>query len=132
VTTATVDDISLYIEAADQATLRRTLRAVLDHLDMLNQIAAASTAIGQSAKDHAHDRSAAAIQAATALGGSGPDSHALAASASEAYFSYLGFVCGAVHIGYCVKGVISRPHCGREVPAPGRVHMNQAGFPLAG
>ena len=46
VRTVTVADISLYIEAADQATLRRTLRAVLDHLDTLTTIAAASAAIG--------------------------------------------------------------------------------------
>jgi hypothetical protein len=90
-----VDDISPYIEAADQATLRLTLRAVLDHLDTLTRIAAASTAIGQSTKDHAHDTHAAAVQAAmvpgsTGPGGSGPDSHALAATATDAYFSYLG------------------------------------------
>jgi hypothetical protein len=98
-----VDDISPYIEAADQPTLRRTLRTVLDHLDTLNQIAAASTAIAQSAKDHAHHTHAAA-QAATAPG-TGPESHALPATAADTYFSYLGFVCGAYHISYCVNGI---------------------------
>ncbi len=85
------------------------------------QVAAASTAIGQSAKDHAHHTHAAAVQAATAAmagstgpGGSGPDSHALAATASatDAYFSYLGFVYGAYHIGYCVQGITAAIACG--------------------
>jgi hypothetical protein len=61
-----VDGLSVYVEAAGQATLRRTLRAVLDHLDTLTQIAAASAAIGQSTNDLAHDRHTAAAQAAQA------------------------------------------------------------------
>lgn len=100
-----MDDISLYVEAADEATLRRALRTVIDHLGTLATIAAASTAIGQSTKDLAQDRHAAAVQAVTAPGSAGPESHALAASAAEAYFTHLGFACAAFHIGYCVQGV---------------------------
>ena len=44
-----MDDICLHVEAADQATLRRTLRAVLDQLNLLNQIAAAGAAIRRRA-----------------------------------------------------------------------------------
>ena len=107
-----MDDISVYVEAADQATLRRTLRAVLDHLDLLNQIAAASAAIGQSTKDQAYGRYTAAVQAPGPPGSTGPASQARAADFTEAYFTHLGFVCGAAHIGYCVHGVTAAIACG--------------------
>ncbi|HCU95840.1 MAG TPA: hypothetical protein DHU96_25245 [Actinobacteria bacterium] len=107
-----MDDICLHVEAADQATLRRTLRAVLDQLNLLNQIAAAGAAIGQSTKHQAHDRYTATVQAATAPGSTGPASQACAADFGEAYFAHLGFVCGASHIGYCVHSVTTAIACG--------------------
>jgi hypothetical protein len=99
-----VDDIAAYVEAADEPTLRRTLRAVLDQLDILHKVAAASATMGESAKGQAHDRHAAAVQAAQASWPAEPARHDLAGVA-EAYFSYLGFVCAAFHIDFCVKGV---------------------------
>jgi hypothetical protein len=99
-----VDDIAAYVEAADEPALRRTLRAVLDQLDILHKVAAASATMGESAKGQAHDRHAAAVQAAQASWPAEPARHDLAGVA-EAYFSYLGFVCAAFHIDFCVKGV---------------------------
>jgi hypothetical protein len=100
-----VDDISLYIEAADETTLRRALHAVLDHLHTLRKVGAASAALGQSTTGVAQNTHAAWFQAAHPPGTAGPASHVLEADAAEAYFSYLGFVSAASHIGFCGNGL---------------------------
>jgi hypothetical protein len=100
-----VDDIRPYIEAADEATLRRALRAVVDQLDGLRQVATASAAIGETTKNAAHNQRAVAVQAAHTWSATGPPPPDLAAEAVQAYFAYLGFAAAAVHITYCVNGV---------------------------
>ncbi|HEY5986482.1 MAG TPA: hypothetical protein VIV12_08910 [Streptosporangiaceae bacterium] len=98
-----MDDISPYIEVADEATLRRTLHVVMDHLDRLRQVATASVAMGESAKGAAQDSHALALAAAQAWCSAAPPRPDLAADAVETYFCYLGFATAAFHINFCVN-----------------------------
>jgi hypothetical protein len=107
-----VDGIRPYIEAADEDTLRRALRAVADQLVRLREVATASAAIGETTKDLAHDRRAVAVQAAHAWRAAGAPPPGLAADAVEAYFSYLGFAAAAVHITFCINGVTAAAAAG--------------------
>ncbi|HEY5985538.1 MAG TPA: hypothetical protein VIV12_04025 [Streptosporangiaceae bacterium] len=107
-----VDDISPYIEAADEETLRRALRAVAAHLDELRQAATASAAIGESTRDTAHERLAVAAQAALVSGAAGQAPPSVAADAVEAYFTHLGFLTAATHISRCVNSVTAAAAAG--------------------
>ena len=116
------DHIGPCIEAADEAALRRALRAVATQLDGLRQVARASQALGETAKSAAHDRQAAAAQAPDTWCAAGRAPADLAADAVDAYFSSLGFATAAVHIGYCVNGMAAPlPHSlGLPGPPPPR------------
>lgn len=124
-----VDDIRPYIEAADEATLRRALRGVAAHLNELREIASASAAIGESTRDAAHGHIEIAAQAVLAASAAGQPPPSVAADAAEAYFTHLGFASAAAHISMCVNsvttaaaaglGLTSQPHDppGDEPPA---------------
>lgn len=96
------EEIMPYIEAADEETLRRALRAVAGQLGDLRQAAVASHALSESAKAAADSQHTAALEADDA---GSADADQLTAAAVQAYATSVGFGAGAFHIGYCINAV---------------------------